>query len=116
MSRGYLALVLHAHLPFVRHPAHPYFLEEQWFFQAMTETYIPLIHVFEGHRPPAHRLASIWSPEQMAAIRYGVRVSANLGDLLLRRGLAGRKVFATAVAPHGVRVPGTAPPAARASS
>jgi 1,4-alpha-glucan branching enzyme len=50
MSQGYLALVLHAHLPYVRHPEHPRFLEEQWFFQAMTETYIPLVHVFEGLR------------------------------------------------------------------
>lgn len=46
--RGYLALVLHAHLPYVRHPEHDHFLEEQWFFEAMTETYIPLVHVFEG--------------------------------------------------------------------
>jgi 1,4-alpha-glucan branching enzyme len=50
MTRGYLALVLHAHLPYVRHPEHAYFLEENWFFEAMTETYIPLIHVFEGLR------------------------------------------------------------------
>ena len=27
--RGLLALVLHTHLPFVRHPEHPKFLEEQ---------------------------------------------------------------------------------------
>jgi 1,4-alpha-glucan branching enzyme len=47
MTRGYLALVLHAHLPYVRHPEHASFLEEQWFFEAMTETYIPLVHVFE---------------------------------------------------------------------
>jgi 1,4-alpha-glucan branching enzyme len=40
---GYLALVLHAHLPFVRHPEHPSFLEEDWLFEAMTETYIPLL-------------------------------------------------------------------------
>ena len=43
MSRGYLALVLHAHLPFVRHPEHDPFLEEDWLFEAITETYIPLI-------------------------------------------------------------------------
>jgi 1,4-alpha-glucan branching enzyme len=48
MTRGYLALVLHAHLPYVRHPEHEYFLEEHWFYQAMTETYIPLVHLFEG--------------------------------------------------------------------
>ena len=39
--KGYLALVLHAHLPFVRHPEENYFLEENWLFEAITETYIP---------------------------------------------------------------------------
>ncbi|MDE1919957.1 MAG: DUF1957 domain-containing protein [Candidatus Omnitrophica bacterium] len=45
--RGYLSLVLHAHLPFVRHPEENYFLEENWLFEAITETYIPLLRVFE---------------------------------------------------------------------
>ena len=44
---GHLALVLHAHLPFVRHPEHPRFLEENWLFEAITETYIPLLQVME---------------------------------------------------------------------
>ncbi|HEY9627691.1 MAG TPA: glycoside hydrolase family 57 protein [Coleofasciculaceae cyanobacterium] len=48
MSIGYLALVLHAHLPFVRHPESDYVLEEEWLFEAIIETYIPLLHVFEG--------------------------------------------------------------------
>jgi 1,4-alpha-glucan branching enzyme len=48
MSIGYLALVLHAHLPFVRHPESDYVLEEEWLFEAITETYIPLLQVFEG--------------------------------------------------------------------
>jgi len=46
--KGYLALVLHAHLPFVRHPEENYFLEENWLFEAITETYVPLIRVFES--------------------------------------------------------------------
>lgn len=46
-TQGYLALVLHAHLPYVRHPEHPSFLEEDWLFEAITETYIPLLQVFE---------------------------------------------------------------------
>ena len=50
MTEGYLALVLHAHLPYVRHPEHKRFLEEDWFFEAMTETYIPLLHAFENLR------------------------------------------------------------------
>lgn len=47
MPAGYLALILHAHLPFVRHPEHEEFLEEDWLYEAITETYIPLIDVFE---------------------------------------------------------------------
>ena len=42
----YLALVLHAHLPYIRHPEHEYFLEENWLYEAITETY-PLLKVFE---------------------------------------------------------------------
>jgi 1,4-alpha-glucan branching enzyme len=45
--QGYLALVLHAHLPYVRNPDHEYFLEERWLFEAITETYIPLLDLFE---------------------------------------------------------------------
>src|SRR6185436_20037610 len=45
---GYLALVLHAHLPFVRHPEHEKFLEESWLYEAITETYIPLLHMLAG--------------------------------------------------------------------
>jgi 1,4-alpha-glucan branching enzyme len=46
VTRGYLALVLHAHLPFVRHPEAERFLEENWLFEAITETYLPLLAVF----------------------------------------------------------------------
>jgi 1,4-alpha-glucan branching enzyme len=44
---GDLALILHAHLPFVRHPEHEHFLEEEWFFEAVTETYIPLLQMMQ---------------------------------------------------------------------
>lgn len=46
-DHGYLMVVLHAHLPFVRHPEHPEFLEEDWLFEAITETYIPIIEMCE---------------------------------------------------------------------
>jgi 1,4-alpha-glucan branching enzyme len=46
--QGYLSLVLHAHLPFVRHPEHERFLEENWLFEAITETYVPLLQVLES--------------------------------------------------------------------
>jgi len=45
---GHLCLVLHAHLPFVRHPEYDDFLEEDWLYEAITETYIPLLEVFDS--------------------------------------------------------------------
>lgn len=48
MSKGYLALVLHAHLPLVRHPESEDYIEERWLFEAITETYVPLIKVFDN--------------------------------------------------------------------
>ncbi len=48
MMQGYLSLVLHAHLPFVRHPEHEKFLEESWLFEAITETYVPLLQMMQG--------------------------------------------------------------------
>ena len=44
---GHLALVLHAHLPYVRHPEYDEFLEEDWLFEAITETYLPLLEMLE---------------------------------------------------------------------
>ena len=44
---GNLALILHAHLPFVRHPEHEHFLEEDWLFEAITESYIPLLQMMQ---------------------------------------------------------------------
>jgi 1,4-alpha-glucan branching enzyme len=45
--KGYWCLQLHAHLPFVRHPEYPDFLEEDWLYEAITETYLPLLSIFE---------------------------------------------------------------------
>ena len=47
MTKGYAALVLHAHLPFVKHPEYEEFLEEDWYFEAVTETYLPLLAMME---------------------------------------------------------------------
>jgi 1,4-alpha-glucan branching enzyme len=47
MPLGFLALVLHMHLPYVRHPENEHFLEERWFYEAVTETYLPLLQIFE---------------------------------------------------------------------
>src|SRR5437867_2275600 len=48
--QGYLSLILHAHLPFVRHPEQENFLEENWLYEAITESYVPLLQLLEGWR------------------------------------------------------------------
>ncbi|MBI1764034.1 MAG: DUF1957 domain-containing protein [Acidobacteria bacterium] len=50
METGYFSLILHAHLPFVRHPEYPDFLEEDWLYEAISETYIPLLTAFNTLR------------------------------------------------------------------
>ena len=45
--KGHLCIILHSHLPYVRHPEYEYFLEEDWLYEAITETYMPLILIFE---------------------------------------------------------------------
>src|ERR1035438_7138518 len=67
---GYLSLVLHAHLPFVRQPDHERFLEESWLFEGITETYLPLLHVLHG-----------WLRDRLAA-RLTVSLSPTLCAML----------------------------------
>ena len=45
--KGYVSFVLHAHLPFVHHPESENYLEEQWLYEAISETYIPLLLNFD---------------------------------------------------------------------
>ena len=46
-TKGYVSFVLHAHLPFIHHPESENYLEEQWLFEAISETYIPLLINFK---------------------------------------------------------------------
>lgn len=47
MIKGYLSIVLHAHLPYVHHPEHDSFFEENWLFEAITDCYLPLIAMLD---------------------------------------------------------------------
>ncbi|MCD6159581.1 MAG: DUF1957 domain-containing protein [Kosmotoga sp.] len=47
MSNGYFVLTLHAHLPYINHPDFSEFMEEKWLFEAINETYLPLLRVFK---------------------------------------------------------------------
>ena len=45
--KGYVNFVLHAHLPYIHHPESSDYLEESWLFEAISETYIPLLMNFK---------------------------------------------------------------------
>ena len=40
-------LILHAHLPYVRHLEYPRFLEEDWLFESLNESYIPMLSLLD---------------------------------------------------------------------
>jgi len=81
MTPGFLCLVLHAHLPFVRHPEHEDFLEESWFYEAVTESYIPLVWMMERlvDDDVDFRLTLVLTPTLVSMLR---------DDLLRRRYVA----------------------------
>ncbi len=76
MSSGFVGLTLHAHLPFVRHPEYSRFLEEDWLFEAISETYLPLLRVF-------HKLRREGVPYRIT-ISLSPTLCAMLSDKLLQ--------------------------------
>ncbi|HEY0828290.1 MAG TPA: 1,4-alpha-glucan branching protein domain-containing protein, partial [Bacilli bacterium] len=68
LPSGYLALVLHAHLPYVRHYSHEFHMEERWFYEAMIETYLPLVDVLSRllHDRITFRLTLTLTPTLLA--------------------------------------------------
>ncbi|MDR1910044.1 MAG: DUF1957 domain-containing protein [Spirochaetaceae bacterium] len=47
MNPRVVSIVLNAHLPFIPRPDFPMSWEEPWFFEALSETYIPLLEVLD---------------------------------------------------------------------
>jgi 1,4-alpha-glucan branching enzyme len=45
--KAHVALVLHAHLPWVRHPEHERPLEERWLHEALWESYLPILDALD---------------------------------------------------------------------
>jgi 1,4-alpha-glucan branching enzyme len=68
--KGNIGFVLHAHLPFVRHPEYENFLEEDWLYEAISETYLPFLRM-------CNRLV-----EDGVSFRFTVSVSPTLSAML----------------------------------
>ena len=102
MPKAFLALVLHAHLPFVRHPEHKRFLEENWLFEAISETYLPLIRVFERLREKGirFRMCLSVSPTLAAMLRDPVLQERYLQHLRLTIELAHKELDRTRSMPE----------------
>ena len=79
---GYLSILLHAHLPFIRHPEYEDSLEERWLDEALIESYLPLLRMLEGRaeRRAPGRITISLSPTLLAMLE----------DPLLRRRFAKR--------------------------
>ncbi|MFN9624544.1 MAG: glycoside hydrolase family 57 protein [Cyanobacteriota bacterium] len=89
MAAGALALVLHAHLPYVR-SGEAGSLEEDWYFQALQECYLPLLRVLEAARAdPAQRprITIGLSPTLLSLLSDGTLNQGFLPWLRLRREL-----------------------------
>ena len=57
-------LILHAHSPYVRHLEYPRFLEENWLFESLNESYIPLLRMLMelADAGVAYKLSICFSP------------------------------------------------------
>ena len=101
MPKGYLSIVLHAHLPYVRHPEHPSFFEENWLFEAMTECYIPLIGVLDRLQKDHidYRLTLSLSPPLITMLRDELLQSRYLKHLNRLIELAEKEIVRTKSTP-----------------
>lgn len=50
MKKNRINFIFNAHLPFVRHPEYPKFLEEDWLFEAINESYLPMLRMMYALR------------------------------------------------------------------
>jgi 1,4-alpha-glucan branching enzyme len=95
--QGFLSLILHAHLPYVRHPEHDSFFEENWLFEAITECYLPLIGVLDRlHADNVdYRLTLSLSPTLISMLRDDLLQTRYLKYLHSRLELAEKEIIRT---------------------
>ncbi|OFV87488.1 MAG: glycoside hydrolase [Acidobacteria bacterium RBG_16_70_10] len=97
MPVGYWCPVLHAHLPYVRHPEQPHFLEEDWLFEGLTETYVPIVRVLDRLLADGveYRLTMTLSPPLVSMMTDELLISRYHRHLDRLIELAGREVSRT---------------------
>jgi 1,4-alpha-glucan branching enzyme len=94
-GKGSLLMMLHAHLPYIRYPEHENFLEENWLYEIMTESYIPLIDTFEKLLDDNvdFRVAISLSPPLVEMLRDDLLMSRYMRYLLRLIDLSEREIY-----------------------
>ena len=102
IPKGFLSIILHAHLPYVRHPEHDSFFEENWLFEAMTECYLPLIGALDRLHADSvdYRLTLSLSPTLMSMLRDHLLQTRYLKYLHSRLELAEKEIIRTRKQPE----------------
>jgi 1,4-alpha-glucan branching enzyme len=102
MPKGYIAFVLHAHLPFVRHPEYDTFLEERWLFEAITDTYIPIIKLLGRliDENVSFKITISISPSLLAMLEDGLLQDRYLAHLSRLIELSEKELERTRHEPH----------------
>ena len=97
MKKGFLSIILHAHLPYVRHPEYDSFYEENWLFEAISECYIPLINAFDRLYKDKidYRLTVSLSPTLITMLRDELLTERYLIYLQQRIDLAKKEITRT---------------------
>ncbi len=97
ISSGHLVIFLHAHLPYVRHPGEENVLAEDWLYEAITETYIPLLALAEGwlRDDVRARLTLSLSPPRLEMLRDELLIGRYVDRLHLLIELADSEVRRT---------------------
>ncbi|WP_400163229.1 1,4-alpha-glucan branching protein domain-containing protein [Brevibacillus sp. TJ4] len=106
MADGYFSLVLHAHLPYVRHADRADRLEERWVYEAMLESYIPLMLMCEKLLADGipYRLTLAVSPTLLSMLDDGLIQSRFYAHLAKSVELAGREIKRTENQPQEQRL------------
>jgi 1,4-alpha-glucan branching enzyme len=101
-SNGFLSIILHAHLPYVRHPEHASFFEENWLFEAITECYLPLIGVLDRLQAKEvnYRLTLSLSPTLISMLCDELLQTRYLKYLRSRLELAEKEIIRTRKQPE----------------
>lgn len=106
MHKGYLSLVLHAHLPYVRHGDRDDRLEERWVYEAMLECYLPMLMVFDKLLSDGidFRMTLAISPTLLSMLDDELIVERFRKHLAKTVELAGKEVKRTADQPQEHRI------------